>query len=256
MADIDDYLLGYWDSKPFIDAANILVAADEPLKALGLLKNLPGFYRDHIPKQILKLRNEILSMLATPLFYAEENLRVLPIDQLMPQIEGLLRYREIKRDIQGLNAKGINPHLIDYGPGEYWLPRGLNYDQCKFKYVDAGLSTTTTLRDQIPEYKKDITEGDTVMLIACEIIEHLHHEEDIVTECLKLAVPDIVHLSTPKYTFDIRPERINWKSYGTLGHLRTYTPGEFVLTANRLFPGYSLTICDSKILHIRAQRGN
>jgi len=62
----------FWDSKPFMDAANILAASDEPLRAIDLLNNLPGFYRDHIPHEIQELKTKIYQDLATPIFYQKE----------------------------------------------------------------------------------------------------------------------------------------------------------------------------------------
>ena len=95
-------------------------------------------------------------------------------------------------------------------------------------------------------------EGAPRIFIACEIIEHLHHERDIRTEFERAkAQADIIHMSTPKYTFDGRIERLNWKEAGELGHLRTYTPAEFMRVVTRMFPEYTFALYDSQILHLR-----
>lgn len=251
-------MLDFWDSKPFLDAANILVGADEPLRALKLLELVPGYYRDNCPAELKSLREEILAALATPPFYQSEDRIVLPkTEDVMIDVEVLLRWKVIKNDVEQYNKMGIVPHIVDLGPGSYWLPIGLQGHKCLFTYQDISLNPIS--RPLIKEHLGDkyfdqIPKDRPVIFIACEIIEHLHHEEDICTEIYKLGYrPNIVHISTPKHTFDTRAERVNWKLYGTLGHLRTYTPAEFMLTVGRLFPGYKVTFYDHQILHARAE---
>lgn len=250
--------LEFWDPKPFIDAANILVAADEPLKALELIKNVPGYYRDNLDPQLKELREDIYARLATPTFYMSEDRITLPDPKdVLIDVEVLLRWKCIKNDVDQYNKQGIKPHIVDLGPGSYWLPIGLNAHSLDFTYQDISLnpiSKPLIIEHLEGKYFDGMPTGRPVIFVATEIIEHLHHEEDILSEIYRLGYrPNIVHISTPKHTFDYRAERINWRNYGTLGHLRTYTFGEFLLTIHRLFPGYKVTAYDHQILHARAE---
>ena len=258
MEDIDR--IEFWDSKPFIDAANILVASDEPLRALQLLDNLPGLYREYVPQEVAELKGLILSKLATNSFYAtDRDDEKLPDPEVFKsKLERLLRWKLIYSDVREYNLEGVTPHIIDFGPGEYWLPIMLQYYGCKFTYQDIYVSHS--IRAQAMERLGDIflpkpPSDRPVIYVACEILEHLHFENDIAVECLKSgATPSIIHVSTPRFTYDISKARLDWKRFGELGHLRTYTLSEFYWTISKMFPDYKMQAYDSKILHVRGVR--
>lgn len=256
--DNKEFALEFWDSKPFIEASNILVAADEPLRALKLLENLPAAYRDFPPPEVTAHKRKIMAQLATPNFYVYNPDHTADPKEYVAKADSVLRWRLIKQDVESYNAKGIHPHIIDVGPGEYWLPICLSYIGLNFTYNDVGLSPECKVRslNRFIRHVQPKTPTDRpVILVACEIIEHLHHEEDILAECMRLnAEPDIVHVSTPKYTFDTRKERLDWERFGTLGHLRTYTLTELFQVVVKMFPGYEYGLSDSKILHVRASK--
>lgn len=253
----------FFDSKPFIDAANILVAADEPLRALKLLEGLPGFYRDNIPSEIHELKRRIKRDLATPTFYMEEKPSPRYADDNavndIPKLFGeyvttLLRGQLIQKDVLEMNHS--IPSILDLGPGEYWLPIGMKYLIGRlFSYKGVGLCNSNEagarpfLDDLFPYL------GKPNIFVACELIEHLHHEDDIRTEFERHA-PDasIIHISTPKYSFDGRADQIQWENKKGLGHLRTYTPREFHNVVARMFPEFQWKLWDSQILHMRGER--
>lgn len=252
------YELGFWDSKPFIEAANILVAADEPIRAIKLLENLPACYRDFVPQDIWKHKQKIMAKLATANFYVTNPDITANPEEYAARCENVLRWRLIRNDVKNYNDQGIIPHIIDVGPGEYWLPILLKHNGFKFTYMDVGCSPECKQRslEFFKEFYHPKTPKDRpTILVACEIIEHLHFEQDIQVECLRLgADPEIVHISTPKYTFDTRKERLDWENFGTLGHLRTYTLADLFNAVTKMFPGYVYALTDSKIMHVRASK--
>lgn len=251
----------FWDSQPFMDAANILVAADEPLRALKLLQELPGYYRDHIPVEIHDLSKKILKMLATPVFYAGNfwDTHVGDVEKAVASLDGLLRGILIKTDVEEYNKQGITPHIIDLGPGEYWLPIALSKKGYHFTYQGLGLCDIAAqkAKDILPGHlvDKNPENAKATIFVACELIEHLHYENDILVEFERSeANADIIHLSTPKYTYDIGARQIQWEGKGCLGHLRTYTPREFQDVVCQMFTGYTWGYCDDYIMHLRGTK--
>lgn len=246
----------FFNIQPFLDAANILVAGDEPLRAIQLLDNLPGFYRDYVPVAAVELKKKIYSLLATPAFYATN-----PYDQLVRHetaeqvIQQTLRGQLILKDVKELNEKNQTPHIIDLGPGEYWMAIGLKKLSCRFTYQDIGLCTNARLLAREHLLKEMDTQPEKEaprIFIACELIEHLHHESDLRVDLERNGGnAHILHFSTPKYTFDGRASQLNWALKGDLGHLRTYTPKEFHSVITKLFPEYAFTMYDSQIMHLR-----
>jgi len=249
--------LSFWNSKPFLDAADILVAGDEPLRALELLTNLPGYYRDHVPLEIHEMKREIYSLLATPTFYASNpfDARVLTGDQCIDIFQHTLRGHLIHDDFRQFKEQGKVPHLIDLGPGEYWVPIGLHTLGFAFTYQDIGLCETAQklAYPQLQGHLGPKSPASPTIFIACELIEHLHHEEDLRVDFERSGgKADILHISTPKYSFDGKPEKFHWRKHGDLGHLRTYTPKEFMETMGRIFPEFSWGIyTQGPILHAR-----
>lgn len=249
----------FMDLPAFLKSAEVLVAADEPMRALSLLDNLPAYYRDNQPKEVVALKNDIYSLLATPAFYAQN-----PYDELVrtenavATINSTLRGQIIVKDVKEYNERGITPHLIDLGPGEYWLPIGLKQLGFQFTYRDIGLSgrARQLAMEHIGERVCMETPTDRpVIFVACELIEHLHHEADIAVDFHRVkANADIIHLSTPKYTYGTQSTQYDWRKKGDLGHLRTYTPREFSDAACRMFPKYQFALYDSHILHLRGTR--
>lgn len=250
----------FFDSKPFIDAANILVASDDPLLAIKVLESLPAAYRDYVPAEIEEVKHAIYEKLATASFYFENpSLKKLAVpEEYLKVLPNVLRWQLIEKDVKELNERNVIPHLVDLGPGDYYLPLTLKHLKYKFTYFDISLCHMT--RDMArqalkEEYFSDNTYDRPVIFIACEIIEHLHHERDILVECRRARLkPDILHISTPKYTFDNRACRLDWREFGDLGHLRTYTLNEFYSIVKEMFPNYELQAFNSKILHIRGTK--
>lgn len=243
----------FWDAKPFIDAANILVAADEPLRALELLNLVPGYYRDHADSSLLALKNKIHEKLVTPAWYSKCHDDLLPVEKAEVYTRHLLRGSLVLEEVKKYNERGETPHILELAPGEYWLPMGLQALGCRFTYECVQINPTAY------EKAKGIVDmtvakpSQPIIYCAFEIIEHLHYEQEIRIEMQRrYAKVSQIHVSTPKYTFDGSRAAFDWTKKD-LGHLRTYTPFEFFSVVAKMFPEYNFTLYDSQILSLRGE---
>ncbi len=236
----------------------LYIQADEVERALWILNNLPGKHRDYIPYELVKLKAEILAAMVTPHAYLTSEL-----DNGVHSPEGaaevlgmLMRGVLLKEEVKRFNDKALIPHLIDMGPGEYFIPIGLKHLNYRFTYLDLGMDKRTSEKAHplLYDVRREKCGDVPKIFIAMEIIEHLPEPRDIVVECLRHFgdYPDRIHMSTPCYTFD--GGKKDWRKPCGLPHLRTYTPTEFVKTANDLFPGYRWEVYKSRIMSIRGCR--
>lgn len=252
----------FFDVTPYLELSNQLVAADEPYMALKVLDSVPGYYRDHYPKELLHQKNRIKAQLATAAFYVNNkwDMKVVTKEGALACLSGFLRGLLIDQDVREYNKQGIRPHLFDLGPGEYWLPLALEAKGYDFTYDDLGLcgEARENFRRTFPPLERLRAKPNMdqpVIYVACEILEHLDNPDHIRSELERKGLkPSLIHISTPLYTFDGRKERLNWdREGGDLGHIRTYTPNEFSGTIDHMFPEYdwSLIAHQGPIMHMR-----
>ncbi len=235
----------------FLDAANELVRLDEVERALQLLNNLPALYRDEEPKAISALRREILAKVATPSWYAEHEALGGVYEADKDNMRTTLRYQMVANDVK--TCKG--PHIVDFGPGPFWLAACLRMDEYKFSYQPICLDSESNRKAwlEFPNKLKSPPEDQPYIFCALEIIEHLWDERDIQIEAYRHypRLPDIIHISTPCYAFD--PNHLDWRTRDKLGHLRAYTPKEFYGVVSDMFKEYNLEVFQSPILHARLE---
>jgi hypothetical protein len=103
---------------------------------------------------------------------------------------------------------------------------------------------------------KTTPEGAPIVFLANAIIEHLADPSEIAVEALRHAgrLPERIHLSTPCYTYDIAHDE--WRTKGGLPHLRAYTPAEFFLEAQRIFPAYAWELLLEPVMSLRGMRSD
>ena len=92
-----------------------------------------------------------------------------------------------------------------------------------------------------------------VIFLACEIIEHLWNEQEILSNMLRYCrCADIVHISTPKYTYGFNLGKDWDQSRQEIDHLRTYTPSEFTTLIQNMFGNtYQANFYNSAVMHMR-----
>lgn len=258
-------LLDHFNPTQIADVVEMYVQADEPERGLWILNNLPGRFRDFIPDNLKKLRTDILAALVTPHAYMTSDLDAKVDlehsgDTLLYFLRGILIYREVVR----YNANGMVPHIIDVGPGEYFVPLGLKQLGCKFTYWDVAMDQRTGKqahpaldgyrRPSVPDYV-GATQPTPIIFAGLEVIEHLPDENDLAIECARHSygqTPERIHLSTPMYTYNGKKK--DWNKSCGLPHLRTYTPQEFMFKASELWPGYQWEIFPSEVMSLRGCR--
>ena len=102
----------------WLEAAKELIRFDEVEKAQALLGLLPAIYRDHPIADIQALKKDILAALITPHAYLTSGLDAkVEQKQAVATIQNLLRGQLLIKEV----AVHSGLHLVDMGPGEYWV---------------------------------------------------------------------------------------------------------------------------------------
>lgn len=224
----------FFNVDQYLDVVEAMINADEVERAFWMLDNMPGYYRDHVPERATKIRKSLHRQLFTPVQYQGIYKSV----DLYNEAEAIQHWTGKAQVVEGIvrqyNEEGIAPNLMELAPGSMWLPTGLKAKGLKFTYEHKSIDHVSDVPFLIPEGK------EPSIFVALEFIEHLWHESEIYENYLKFnkEAKHIV-LSTPLYTcfggLDHWEER-------PLGHLRTYTPKEFLETASRMFIGYKWNV--------------
>lgn len=235
-----------------------LVEADEVERALLVLDNVPAYYRDNPPLKLQKLRQDIIGGMITAHAYLNSNLD----DKVRPEtcsqlIQNLLRGILVQREVSRYNKRGLCPHIVDVGPGEYFVPIGLQQAAHNFTYWDIGLDQKTreTAHEIIIAQRQEKPRPDQpIIFLALEVIEHLSQPRELSVELMRHCGrwPDRIHLSTPYYTYD--GGKKDWRKPCGLPHLRAYTPKEFMKAAEDIFPGYNWELFPSQVMSLRGSR--
>lgn len=230
-----------FDERYFLACAQILVDADEPERALHLLTDgLPAYYRDNPTQSIIEYRKHIQSALMTPLSYldcSEDSLFCEDTTRAVSILKSNLRGKLMLQSITNLNEKQIIPHLIEVGPGEYWLPIALRGLGLQFTYKDVAVNEYTKKRSENIR-RADCPQDSYVIFCAQEVIEHLANPSDLAIELMRETNgrgANEIHVSTPLYTYDGHPKPITELKRNGLPHLRAYTPNEFLAEGVKIF---------------------
>lgn len=247
-----------FDENIAVKFVETLVEADEVERALLIIDNLPAFYRDNPPLKLQQLKRDILSSMVTAHAYLSSDLDANVVPDACPQlVNSLLRGILVQREISRYNKQGKTPHIVDIGPGEYFIPIGLQRMAMRFTYWDVGMDqkTARAAHPIIQEVRLEKAPVDQpLVFLALEVIEHVSETKELAVEALRHCGrwPDRVHLSTPCYTFDGR--RKSWRKPCGLPHLRAYTPREFMAEAGAIFSGYHWDFFSSQIMSLRGCR--
>lgn len=235
----------------------MLLIHDEVERALAVIENVPAFYRDNLPPALRTLRSEILAARYTATTYVNSpNDAGVNAGMAVQEMRYMLRGRILEAEVMRYNEAKVIPHIIEMGPGTYFLPQALGQLGYEFTYWDLALNAQA--RELTKYLPRQVTPAETspTVFLAMEVIEHLADPKEIAIEAAKLCPrgPDRVHLSTPLYTYDTK--HADWRTRDGLPHLRAYTPMEFLAEAGRLFPGYHWTLMHDRIMSLRGQRAD
>lgn len=246
-----------------IDYAQMLANHDEVERAIWVLDNVPAKYRETKPKELLDYRAKLVASMTTPHAYmtSEFDGDLAPFVEIAKDLMTFtVRTKLIMEEVKKYNAQGLEPHIVDIGPGEYIIPFGLYKNDCKFTYWDVGLDRKTQSQAYplLAELgiRKDVRNHSPTIVIANEIIEHLHNPLDLAIDALRWTDvwPDRIHLSTPLFSFDVNDKSVLTR--GKTQHLRAYTPQEFMMEAMRIFPNYTWQLYANTIMSLRGMRSD
>ena len=215
----------YFNVDGYLDAVEGMINADEVERAFLMLDNLPAYYRDHVPLRAREIRESLHRQLFTPVQY-KDIYGEFDVDVTLKNLPG--RAKVLRSMVAELNEKGLAPHIMEYAPGNFWLPIVLRRLALSFGYEHVGLEPAPAgLTSQA---------AGPVIFCAFEIIEHLSNEFELYQNYLRFnRAADVVLLSTPFYTCAGGED--NWRTRD-LGHLRAYTPREFLTKAHQMFEGF------------------
>lgn len=223
-----------------------LVSQDESELALKLCDLLPAYFRDNIPKEILNLKNELMSKLLTANCYstAHYDCSIAPSHiESRVNLLGTLRGRLLQSEINNFEDE---VQIIEVGAGEFCVPLGAKGN---FSYFDISMDVETK-KQAYAKIKREVKPIQTIF-VANEVIEHLSNPQELRWEMNRYAKGDvkIVHLSTPMYCYD--PNHQNWRETQQ-PHLRAYTPNEFVRVCRDIWPEYNFELySDGQIMSAR-----
>jgi hypothetical protein len=246
-----------FNSEPYLKVAQMQVDADEPQQALHTLnKGLPAWERLNPPLEILNARNKILRALMPTTAYLDckdDSIFCEDPQRAKMLLENTLRGKLVHDSVKEHNEKGSKPHVIEMGPGEFWLPQGLTACSLLFTYKDIAVNEHTKAKSKAIER----TEWDgkqPVIFCAQEVIEHLFYVEEMAIQMHRETnghPANEVHLSTPFCVYDGKAKPINDLKSNSLPHLRSYHPQEFLEEAIKVFgAGYNWHFYMSEVMSL------
>lgn len=210
-----------------------LVNCDEPERALLVLDNVPAYFRDNPTEDMVSMRNLIQQAIMVASDYVLD-----PHDSQLPNGDTAfqsLRGQLFEHDVAKCQRLGYSVDVVDFGPGNYWLPVALEDKNVGYQPIGLNLPMAIAINERIKPMTERFGKARIRIMSAMEIIEHLPDTREIAIQAAKHGPIDIVHLSTPLYCFDPKLGK-PWPDIQP--HLRAYTPMEFFREAMRLFPNF------------------
>jgi hypothetical protein len=230
----------WWDLDIHIANIEQFIEADELQMALLMMEMVPGWYRDNYPIELDKLKTKLLSKCEDMFSYSssvdetyqtkEEIIDLFTSDHTYPRAD--IIFSEI-------TTTNCNPWIFEISPGCGWLPIGMENKGLTFNYFAKNLNYKAIERiKKTIQCWSDVPAKEQLKWLVCfECLEHCWDPQDIERAARKMNMTwDKIFLSTPMYTLGGGLK--GWKDRD-LGHVRTWTPKEFLIWADKTFPGYS-----------------
>lgn len=241
---MSDYELGkpaHFDVDMYLDCVDQMVSSDEVLAAYKMLEIMPAYYREHVPERAKQLKLDLDAAVVGVSDYQADHTEIIGPDdvtRIADKFETLFCHPRAGLTLDlilNLNSIGIEPHITELGPADYWLPAGLKRHRAEFSYSAATINSDSlkSAKNALKEIKwSDRQDGQTEMFCCFETIEHMVNPEEIKPWGIGA---DYILLSTPLYTMGGGMK--HWRG-NRLGHLRTWTPKELREFAEKLWPNY------------------
>lgn len=253
----------YFDIDTWIQAIEMQICSDEIQTALKMCGELlPGYYRDNPPKEILEIRSRLYQQLYDQFDYSsdhdEANFTRAEVTEQCLSAYTYPRADILFQDIKDLNHAGIEPWIFEISPSHGWLPVGFADRGLKFDFFGKNMNqpALNKIREwleptQVRWVKEPLTEQQKI-LVCFEALEHMMNPHDLTQAAHKVGQDfDRIYLSTPMYT--LWGGLPNWRDR-RIGHVRTWTPDEFLSFAHEAFPGYKWEIFKSPSMVLRGKK--
>jgi len=248
----------HFDVEHALEFIRQLVSADEVITALDILENkFPAYYRDHPTTSMILCKENIYKKIATVQdYFLGESQRVV-VQEILHEYETTPRYKYVEQIVRGINDQQRVAYVCDFGPGQYWLPIGLNHNKFKFKY-----RPITITNDPGPHFwpfiemfHADKPEFNQPQIFVCfEVIEHLFHLGDVYNYyCRENLNAEHIVISTPKYSLGGGWKRDHAEM---IAHIRTFTPTEMIQYCARTWPAYRWQFIDGVQMMAHGSRIN
>lgn len=259
----------YFDIDTWIQAIEMQICSDEIQTALKMCGELlPGYYRDNPPKEILEIRSRLYQQLYDQFDYSsdhdEANFTRTEVTEQCLTAYTYPRADILFQDIKDLNTAGIQPWIFEISPSHGWLPVGFADRGLKFNFFGKNMNQPALkkVKEWLPEgvwqewpeswEKPGPTRSQQKILVCFEALEHMMNPHDLTQAAHKVGQDfDRIYLSTPMYT--LWGGLPNWRER-RIGHVRTWTPAEFLSFAHDAFPGYKWEIFKSPSMVLRGIR--
>lgn len=251
----------YFDLDLYIASIEMMIASDEIQTAIYMCDNPPGWYRDNYPKELEEIKNTLYKNCYDQFDYAsdhdEANYSLEEINEQCLSHYTYPRANILYEDIKGMNEKDEVPFVFEISPSHGWLPLGFASRGLRFNFFGKNLNQPALrkIKDWLPDgvWSETPKEGQHKALVCFEALEHMWNPHDLEQAAKKTGFEfDSIYLSTPKYT--LGGGLPNWKTR-RIGHIRTWTPKEFLDFASKSFPGYRWKYYDSFSMVIKGEKG-
>jgi hypothetical protein len=241
----------YWDLQRHIAAIIQMIQSDELQIALRMCDDVPGWYRDNYPRELLDIKRKIYEQTYDQVEYATDDEEA-QCSREFGEAQWDNGYMHPRAEIISQIVKEcVRPWIFDLGCSHGNLPLGLIKSGHEFSYRGVGMNhrIQNKVKEWVGEYWADKPKlHQTTILYCTEVIEHCFNPHDVIHTAKKTGVDfDRILLSVPYATLGGGLE--NW-STRRLGHVRTWTGNEFVRFAEDNFKGYQWTLymSDSMVL--------
>ena len=250
----------FFDLDAFLVTVEGFITADEVDSAMWLLDNMPGWFRDNEPIECRRIRRRLLERFFTTLDYGKDGCTIAQVaSQPEEQLKAGAGLERGALALEAIKSYGEHwPWIYELGPGNYWIPFMLKAWGCEFLYYAPSLNQSMQkeaaahLPDEWMTPQKAGEERRPRVFICFEMLEHLARPEEIYHHYIKAGGDfDTILLSTPKYTFG--GGMPNWYE-SDLGHLRTYTPREFLAFAQKQWPEHEWQYIDGQVMCLRGEK--
>lgn len=222
----------------YCDAVEHMIMADELERALWMLDNMPGYYRENKYPRAIQIKEEIYRNTKTVKDYINngDESDSINIEELKKSSFTYPRFDVLCEKVREFNKDGKSPNIYEFGPAGFWLPMLLKDASCEYQYKWCTINKEAEKTFQNSKYYslEGFKPNQPNLFVCYETIEHLWNPMDIAHFYHKANIDaDMVFLSTPHNTLLGGLE--SWKDR-KLEHLRTYTETDFIEFAYKAFP--------------------